>query len=168
MTVPSVTKIWDDDGDRDGLRPDHLNVTFSDGKTSEVITLNANNSWTAILSENDEPINYTWTEESVNNYTSDNVCYNGTCAQFTNRHVPETVDVSLTINWNDGNNSDGSRPASVTATLLGGDVSKSVAINGDSTAASWTKTVTVPKNYQGSPIEYSWTKPSTPEGYKDK
>lgn len=65
-----VQKIWLDNDNEDGNRPEELHVTLSNGHKE---ILNDNNSWSAIVTDlpkynaKGEPIVYTWTEETVGN-----------------------------------------------------------------------------------------------------
>ena len=60
-----------------------------------------------------EEIEYTVTEDEVKGYTTE---INGT--NIINTHAPEKTEVSGAKTWNDANNQDGKRPASITVNLL--------------------------------------------------
>ena len=70
----SVHKVWDDDDNRDGLRPTATGIKVNLLRDGEVyrqgIELNTSNNWTATISglpkyNNGVLINYTWTEENM-------------------------------------------------------------------------------------------------------
>ncbi len=123
-TSVTVTKVWDDMGDRDGKRPEEITVLLlADGKPfGEAVTLNAENGWQYIWTELDEytggsKIVYTISESAVDGYVT--VVEGDAAAGFvlTNTHEPETVEISVEKTWSDNNNSAGKRPASITVRL---------------------------------------------------
>ena len=118
VTSVSVRKIWDDDGNRDGIRPESITVTLSDGQTA---TLSEANGWAARIDHlpkfaEGEEITYSWTEASVEGYTTTSVT-EGDTTTLTNRHEPETTTATITKVWDDDNNRDGIRPETLTVTL---------------------------------------------------
>ena len=122
-TEVTIRKAWNDADDQDGLRPDHIDVTLSNGKT---VTLNDANQWTATVTglpkyANGQEIAYTWTEAKVDGYASTQVT-DGTVTTLTNSHTPEnpppaTTDISGLKIWVDESNAHKTRPASITVTL---------------------------------------------------
>ena len=115
----SGTKTWNDNNNQDGIRPASITVNLLANGTiidSKVVTEKEN--WTYTFANldkysNGEEIKYTVKEENVDNYTSKIEGYN-----ITNTHTPETIDLTGTKTWNDNNNQDGIRPASITVRLL--------------------------------------------------
>lgn len=121
-----VTKIWKDNGNNDGMRPDEITVTAhgSDGR-SYTEKLNANNQWSVMFSNlpkyaDGKVIEYSLTEESVPGYAS-SITRNGKSFVLINTHVDETKNITITKAWNDGNNQDGLRPKTITAVVNGSD-----------------------------------------------
>lgn len=121
-----VTKIWKDNGNNDGMRPDEITVTAhgSDGR-SYTKKLNADNQWSVMFSNlpkyaDGKVIEYSLTEESVPGYTS-SITRNGKSFILINTHVDETKNITITKAWNDGNNQDGLRPKTITAVVNGSD-----------------------------------------------
>ncbi len=107
-----------------------------------------------------QAIDYTVTEDAVEGYTA-------TVAGFdiTNTHVPGTVDVTVSKTWNDGNDKDGIRPASVTAQLYADGVAQGGAVE-LSSANGWTSTWTGLAEYQGGhKVSYTVEEASVPDGY---
>ena len=118
-----VTKSWNDDGNRDGLRPGTdlfagklslmKNNTVVEGATP-VVRDNGNNTYTIEYAnlqkyENGTEINYSVKEDGVDGYTADKTAAkNG--ETITNTHTPEVIDITVTKNWVDDNNRDGIRP----------------------------------------------------------
>ena len=91
--------------------------------TGKTITLSDSNSWTDTFSGLDKykadgtAIVYTVKEEDITNYTSTTTGDATTGFTITNTNT-EKVSVSGTKTWNDNNNQDGKRPASITVNLL--------------------------------------------------
>ncbi|MBE5814406.1 MAG: Cna B-type domain-containing protein [Clostridiales bacterium] len=162
-TKATVIKVWDDEENNDGLRPTTLTVTLSDGTEVE---LNEGNSWTATVEnlpkyENGELIAYTWTEgELPEGYTLVSNETVGTVTTITNKHTPELTEATVIKVWDDEENNDGARPATLTVTLSD---STEVELNEGN---SWTATVeNLPKYEDGELIAYTWTEGELPEGY---
>ena len=122
----SVTKIWDDAGNQDGIRPEKITVNLlADGQdTGKTATLSADNNWTQSITGLDEKkggkaIEYTWAEENVpEGYELTGNTTSGTVTTLTNKHVPKVTSISGTKSWNDNDNQDGKRPARITVNLL--------------------------------------------------
>ena len=156
----SVRKVWNDADNQDGIRPAELMVTLSNGM---VVTLNEGNNWEASLTvpvyDNGAAINYTWSEETAAGYELTDTSVNGTITTLTNTHKPAETEATVTKVWDDNNNQDGKRPASLTVTLSNG---STVTLNA---ANNWTATVkNLPKYANGVEIEYSWSE-TVPAGY---
>ena len=85
--------------------------------------------------------------------------------EITNKHVPETVEINVTKTWNDGNNKEGKRPASITINLLAdGKVIQTVKITPDE-KGNWAHVFTgLPKYADGKEIQYTITEEPVP-GY---
>ncbi len=137
----TVKKVWDDDNNRDGKRPDsiHIHLTANGGSIEDgdvtltkenVAVSDGGNTWTYVfedvpVDENRQAIEYKLDEDSVSDYdsvverddceeiTDSGVTYEPYSFTVTNTHEPETIDISGTIEWNDDNNKAGKRPDSV-------------------------------------------------------
>ena len=165
-TQATVKKIWDDKDDQDGKRPATLTVTLSDGTEVE---LNEGNSWTATVEnlpkyENGQEITYTWTEgELTEGYELTGNETVGTTTTLTNSYKPELTSATVKKVWDDKDDQDGKRPATLTVTLSDG---TQVELNEGN---DWTATVNnLPKYADGVEISYTWTEDedSLPEGYE--
>ncbi len=116
----TVTKVWEDNDDQDGIRPESLVVTLSDGTE---VTLTAADKWTATVEglpkyKDGEEIKYTWTEgELPEGYTMTSNNTEGLVTTITNTHEVEKADVTVTKVWEDNNNQDGIRPEEIEVTL---------------------------------------------------
>ena len=131
----SVSKVWNDDNDRDGLRPKTVTVKLlKNGKdSSETLTLSEANGWTASFEELDpvdkygDTIDYTVEEiktgvigdkDEAGKYKSE---ISGSAADgyvITNTHTPETVTLSGGKTWDDRDDQDGKRPENITVRLM--------------------------------------------------
>jgi len=120
-----VTKVWNDNNDEDGIRPESITVKlYANGKdTGKTLTLKSGNGWSGTFenlnqSENGNPITYTIKEVSVDGYQT--TISGDATSGFTikNTHTVEKIQIPVTKVWNDNNNQDGIRPASITVRLL--------------------------------------------------
>ena len=118
MTLADA-KEWDDDGDRDGIRPDSITIRlYADGVEidSKVVT-EADDwayEWTGLPKYRDGGIEivYTITEDPIEGYDTVIDGFN-----VINTHEPERITVSGTKTWDDKNDQDGYRPKSITVRL---------------------------------------------------
>ena len=136
----SVQKLWDDDGNRDGIRPLSLTVTlYIDGEPSDTtVTLNAQNNWTSPVITKDRYrcdetgaatlINYKWVEADVTGYkyeltdtvVSESEALDGgwtMVTKLTNKYVPGKTEVSVQKVWEDHDNKYSKRPDSIKVQL---------------------------------------------------
>ena len=158
----SVTKIWDDADNQDGIRPAKITVKLlADGQdTGKTVTLSVDNNWTQSITGLDEKkggkaIEYTWAEENVpKGYELTGNTTKGTLTTLTNKHVPEVTSISGTKTWNDNDNQDGKRPTSITVNLLAdGAVYASQTVTA---ATNWKYTFdNLPVNKNGTAINYT-------------
>ena len=158
----SVTKIWDDADNQDGIRPAKITVKLlADGQdTGKTVTLSVDNNWTQSITGLDEKkggkaIKYTWAEENVpKGYELTGNTTKGTLTTLTNKHVPEVTSISGTKTWNDNDNQDGKRPTSITVNLLAdGTVYASQTVTA---ATNWKYTFdNLPVNKNGTAINYT-------------
>ena len=163
-TEATVKKVWNDADNQDGKRPESLTVTLSDGKTA---TLNEENGWEATITKlpkykDGEEIEYTWTEAGLpDGYELSGTSTSGTVTTLTNKHEPEKVDVSVKKVWDDADNKDKLRPASLTVKLSNGD---SVTLNEGN---NWSATIEgLPKYKGGQEISYTWEETDLPACYE--
>ena len=162
-TEATVRKIWDDFDNKDGIRPESLDVTLSDGTE---VTLDEDNEWTATVTglpkydADGKEIRYTWKEKDLpEGYDLTDSSAEGTVTTLTNGLVTEA---SVRKVWDDADDKDGIRPETLTVTLSDG---TEVELNEDN---DWTATVSdLPKyDADGEEIEYTWTEEDMPEGYE--
>ncbi len=179
----TVDKVWDDGNDQDRLRPseDEFELTLKAG--GETITepeptmkkSEDGNTWTYTWSGLDkydsegEVIEYQVTEEQVQDYDAPDYGegkeYAVSGGTITNKHTPETVDISVEKVWEDSDNEDGTRPDSVSVQLMANGSAKGDLVTLDS-SKEWKYTWEgLDKNKDGEAIEYTVEEPSVPEGY---
>ena len=122
-----VTKEWDDDDNRDGLRQKQVIFELmANGKpTNKTITLNEGNSWSGefhqlpFMDKDNNQITYTVVEKNVKGYTlkvkSTENTDNGITYKMVNKHTPELINIRGEKTWKDV--SENTRPKSITVVL---------------------------------------------------
>jgi hypothetical protein len=162
-------KVWNDDNNRDGIRPISLAVTLtgSDGSVHSRRLTEANN-WMVTVDElplyiDGTPIVYTWTEENVDGYTAEKEV-NGNVTTFTNTHEISRRSASVTKIWDDMENAGNTRPATLGVMLQGnGSTILGLNLTADN---NWTAVANnLPVNENGKPIEYKWFEQTVGGGY---
>lgn len=168
-----VAKIWDDDDDRDGLRPTKLSVDLkANGSKVETVELTGDSwsyKWENLprVNEKNETLTYSVVEKVTSDYEQTKVETEDGKTTFTNKHTPALIneedddpenDGKLTVvkTWEDGDDLLGNRPAMITIKLLAnGDEIDSVYVMPKSDG-TWTYTFTgLYKNADGEEIEYT-------------
>ena len=169
----SVTKVWDDNNNQDGIRPTEIKVQlYANGTPVGTETvLNENNAWSHTFTdlpqfENGKEIAYSVKEVDVPKDYTDNVEI-GTDGNFTltNSHTPATVEKSVTKVWDDNNNQDGIRPTEIKVQLYanGTPVGNETVLNEDN---AWSYTFTeLPQFENSKEIEYTVKEINIPNGY---
>lgn len=171
-TMRTVTLVWRDEDNRDGVRPDAVTYTLhgSDGSEQEK-TVNKDDAWNDVVFEglpvyqNGQRISYTLAESAIDGYAND-IRSSGNTFTITNTHIPETVNVDVTKIWTDGENQDGNRPDSISVILTGSDGKRYTTTI--TAANNWKHTfLKLPKFFnEGTQIEYTLTE-DTMSGYSD-
>ncbi len=161
-TSVTVTKVWDDCNNQDGIRAEKVTVKlYANGKdTGKTVVLNEGNNWTATFTDLDvkadkKEISYTVKETGVSDkYSCEITGDQKKGYTITNSHTPETVEVAGTKTWDDGNNQDGKRPTSITVKLLANGVQKeSAKVTSD---VDWSyRFENLPKYEKGTEIIYT-------------
>ena len=174
QTSATITKLWADADNQDGIRPDSITVTLlADGKeTGTTATLTAANNWTETITglpekANGKTIEYTWAEKDIpDGYELTDNSTDGTVTTLTNTHTTEVTSISGTKTWDDADNQDGKRPESIVVNLLAnGEIAASQTVKADE-AGNWTYTFKdLPKYANGKEITYTVTEEAV-EGYE--
>ena len=174
-TSRAVEKVWNDNNNQDGLRPDSIQIKLkANGTVVENVALNESNNWKHTWNglpknENGNEINYEIEEIStVSGYTTtyDNQNNNGVVTSvITNTHTPEKVARAVEKIWSDNSNQDGKRSTSIQVQLKanGENCGDSVTLNDDN---SWSYTWNDLNKFEnGKEIEYTIDEISNLDGY---
>ncbi len=164
----SGAKTWDDDNDRDGVRPDSITVRLlADGAEVASTTATAAGGWAYSFdglakydSKDGHEIAYTVTEDAVPNYAT---AVAGTA--ITNSYTPGRTSVTVTKAWDDANDQDGIRPDSVKVQLYadGEPSGDPVELSADN---QWTHTWTgLFLKDGGRQVSYTVREVDVPDGY---
>jgi hypothetical protein len=153
----SGTKAWKDNNDQDGVRPDSITVNLlKNGDVYKTVTVTKADNWKYTFKDlpkydGGKEIEYTVTEEAVDQYTSSVNGYD-----ITNTHETEKTSVTVSKVWNDSDNADGARPEKVIVQLYANGTAvsgKTVTLSADN---EWTATFSdLDKNKSGKEIEYT-------------
>lgn len=170
----TMTKIWDDDNNRDGVRPESIDVQlYANGvPCGDVVTVKAdgNGTWTHTwngLHANDNGEAITYTVQEVSEDENYKPSYSEDTLTITNLHTVATTDKTVTKVWDDDNNRDGLRPETVVVNLLAnGEVVNEAEL---SSANQWTYTwKDLYVNDGGEPITYTVEEVDVAGGYDAK
>ncbi len=122
-TQVKVQKIWVDNDDRDGMRPDDISVELlADGVVVSTAILNTSNAWTYTFGNLNKLRNggiviiYSVKEQIVPEYTSV-ITSDGIGFVIKNTHDIHYIDIPVEKKWVDNNNEDGIRPIEITVKL---------------------------------------------------
>lgn len=161
INIP-VTKKWDDDNNRDNVRPKEVKIQlYANGKVVEnkTINLTSENNWQASFTNlpkyenHGKEIQYSVKEINVDKAYTSNVTKENNGFVITNRHIPDTIKLSVEKVWDDNNDQDGKRPDSVEVGLYAQDKLHTKVVL--SNKNQWCYTFTdLLKNEAGAPIQY--------------
>ena len=169
-TIITVYKKWDDADNKDGLRPDSVEVhLLANGEhTGQIRYLRAEDKWISLwvdlpVYSNGVPIVYTVWEKPVDGYTTE---YNriANTVNITNTHIPEVTEVTVSKVWEDNHNQDGLRPGSIIVNLYANGVFHS-ALEANVENQFAVTFQNLPKYENGRPIIYTVEEASVPAGY---
>ena len=171
-TVINVNKIWADSDDQDGIRPESIEVQlYKNGKAfGDAITLSEENGWSYSWTDLDKfesgkEIKYTVDEVKVPENYKKTITNEGTTFEITNTHKAEKTSISVVKVWDDSDDQDGIRPASVKVQLLadGEAVGKVITL---SSKNDWSHTWKgLDKMSAGKEIKYTVDEVEVPENY---
>ena len=171
-TSRSVVKEWDDEDDRDGIRPDSLTVTlFADDTAVSETSLEASGKWQASFSDlpawkDGKRVTYTVSEDEADGYEMVSCEEEGDTFTLTNRHIPEETAFAVLKEWDDADDEDGLRPESVVVQLFADDepFGESVVLTEDDQwAYSWEGLYRY--RDEGTPIVYRAEEIEVPDEY---
>ena len=162
----SGAKTWDDDDNRDGVRPESITINLlADGEKldSKAVTEAEGWAWTFTdlykYRDGGVEIVYTITEETVDGYETVVEDFN-----VTNIHEIETIEVAGAKTWDDADNQDGKRPESITIRLLADGEELEVIEVTEADGWAWSFTDLPKFRDQGTEIIYAITEDAV-EGY---
>jgi len=153
-----VVKIWQDNDNRDGNRPQSITVhLYAGGEEVGTATLNEAGGWRYTFTDlprytedGENEIAYSIREDPVEWYVGE---VNG--FTITNVYNPELTSVSVRKIWDDNDNAAGRRPLSIVMLLSNG---MSVTLNEEN---NWSATITdLPTRVNGEPVTYTWKEQS--------
>ncbi len=190
-TSLSGKKVWEDDGNRDAVRPATITIevydvddpnTIVDSKevTGSMTGAEWSYEFTGLPANKNvngtkTPITYEVKEVNVPDGYTSKVEEDGTT--ITNTYTPEKTQISGKKVWVDDGNRDALRPTTITVEVYDVDdpntVVASKEVSGDMTADDWSYTITglpANKNVNGkaTPITYKVKEVSLPTGYTSK
>lgn len=128
----SGSKIWDDENDQDGNRPDSITIRlYANGVEVSSRAVTAEDHWAWSFdnlkkNENGDEIQYTISEDAIAGYSTSYDGYN-----VTNSYTPGKTSITVTKNWQDNQDQYGKRPNEITVLLLadGVETGKTLVLN---------------------------------------
>lgn len=154
-----ITKVWDDEDNAAGVRPDSVKVTLkNNGKVIATATLNEDNDWTAVVrdqpqkDEQGNAIKYVVSEDNVPGYT--HIVSGNAIDGFIVTNSYRTQKILITKEWKGDEDHTESRPDKVEVKLkVNGEEYTTVELNADN---SWKATARVPMyDKDGEEIKYT-------------
>lgn len=166
-THRTVAIDWNDDANRDGIRPNAVKVTLlADGEALETVDVSGP-AWTHTFSDlylknEGAPIVYKMSLGAPASESEYKMAADGFLV--TGAYVPAQRSVTGSVAWDDDANRDGKRPTSVTLRLLadGQPVGDDRAVEGPDWSYSWDS---LPQKAAGVDIDYSVIAVLAPNGY---
>ena len=166
-----VTKVWNDNNNNDGKRPNNVEVELLENgsSTGKKLILSSENNWKGsfqnLVAEKDgKAINYSVVEVATNGYQASVTGDVNTGYTITNSYSNETVNIKAVKNWDDGNNQDGKRPSEIKINLLAdGEKVETKTVKADQ-SGKWEVSFTgKPKYKDGKEIKYTITEEAVNE-----
>lgn len=167
----SVKKVWDDDSNRDKVRPREITVQLlGNGKVvQEYDGLGEGDSWSYTFDpvnrfKDGKEVEYTVREKDTPQGYTASYTKDGNNWTITNSHTPEKTEVIVNKVWNDSENQDGIRPDSIKAELYANDKKvQDIELNENN---HWSVSVSdLYKNENGKLIQYEIKEITETKGY---
>lgn len=175
----TVTKNWEDDNNKEGLRPESVSITLtpSSGDPIKAVIDSKTNTYTfKNLQKKDaknKEITYKLSEDEVANYKTKEILQptfdkndpSKATASITNSREVEYITLLGEKVWDDANNQDGKRPTSITVNVKRGEdvvATKEVKGTGNTWSYEFEK---LPKYVDGKEAVYTVEEAKTPDGY---
>ena len=163
-----ATKVWDDQDNVEGLRPESIEFQLYKNGTAEgkPVALSAGNNWKVTFSNLPDKdsagnlISYSVKEVKVPAYYTvdkEEAEFVDGKATITNKRTPETTEVTVKKVWDDAKNQDGLRPTTITVHLLAnGEKVQTSTVSGE--GETWSHTFSILPVYKnGQKIIYTVT-----------
>ena len=175
ITEITVTKVWEDEDDREQIRPESIEVVLlrNGEQDREPVVLNEENGWTYTWTDllkvsRGEEITYSVEEPEVpEGYEVSYEEGEGTVT-IKNTHEPETTEVTVLKVWEDEDDRDRIRPWSIKVVLLknGEQEGEPIYLSSEN---EWTYTWTdLLVKQKGQEITYTVEETDVPEGYESE
>jgi len=162
----SGTKTWDDNDDQDGKRPTSITVNLlADNAVIDSKTVTASDNWAYEWTGLPKyaagvEITYTVSEDPVSDYATVVNVYD-----ITNSYTPGETSRTVTKVWDDNNNQDGNRPASIQVQLYANEAVEGSAVTLDA-ANGWSYTWSnLPEMKNGTAVVYTVEETGVPTDY---
>ena len=171
-TAVSFNKVWNDDENRDGIRPEEITVILvKDGKDTSISKTVSGPNFSGTFDNLDKYRNegteiiYSIKEAEVEGYTTEIAPGQETNYIITNTHIPERIELTGKKTWDDADNQDGIRPEEITVTLYGNGevINEQVANKENSYEYQFANLL---KYENGVEIEYTVDELEIPAGYE--
>ncbi len=150
------SKIWEDNDNQDGKRPNQVKVNLlANGKEVDSTEVTKATNWTYEFTElakyeSGKEITYTVAEDQVPEYNTTIKGY-----EITNRYTPGKTSVSVTKSWEDDNDRDRKRPSIIKVQLFANGEKKEKAVE-LSSGNKWTTTWNnLPLKAKGKLVRYT-------------
>ena len=177
----AIRKVWDDDDDRDGMRPLKLTVYLkANGKTIATRELNVDNDWTRVeeslrkCDQSGNEIEYKWEEgeeAAQKGYSLTNTKTTGLLTTLTNARPPEKTSISVKKIWKDSGNAVKTHPDITVQLFANGKAEGDPVTLNEKNGWKWTWTDLCKNAKVGNvskPIDYTVEELEIPAGYKVK
>ncbi len=169
-----VEKVWNDNDNAAGMRPDSIRVLLNNGVKDTEYTLSESNSWTIAVDgldkydSNGKEIEYTWKEVEEGlpeGYELTSIERSGSVTTITNTYDTEHTQATVIKVWDDKDNTRKKRPTELLVTLEGSNgYSEDFILSAEN---GWSETVTDLEKYaDGEPVTYEWVEGPMPKGYR--
>ena len=155
-----VTKTWSDNNNRDGNRPESITARlYADGVEVDSHVITAAENWSYTFTEkprykedNKTEIVYSVNEDAVPMYYTEINGYN-----LVNYYQPEVTSTTVRKVWQDNNNAQKTRPASIVMSLYIEEGNRKVTFVSLNDENNWTATVNdLPTTVNGQKVHYIW------------
>ena len=164
---------FEDDNDRDGIRPDEVTVgLLADGEEIGTYTLSEANNSVDVKglpkNKNGKPIQYDFVQKGNPDKYSITYDSKNRTVEIMDKHIPEKVTATVKKIWKDHDNSSGLRPKNIQAALFINGVKSSQTVT-LSEENNWEAAIPDLYRYEnGIEVVYTFGEVNVPDGYNAK